>query len=256
MVGGGHMGGALLARWAELERVSIQVVAPARPAVPPGVDCVADADALDGGRFDLLVVAVKPQLIPAAIPPAARLLKLEGFVLSIAAGAGVAMVSAAAGDHPVVRLMPNMPARMGLGVSGLYAQPAVTADQRALAARMGEAVGTALWLETEDQIDRITAAAGSGPGYVFEFARVYELAARDLGFNAAQARALVQETIAGCMALAAATGDPFEVLRDSIMSKGGTTAAGVAALNGDGGLTARLHAALAAAYDRACALRG
>ncbi|XBQ17433.1 MAG: pyrroline-5-carboxylate reductase [Oceanicaulis sp.] len=256
MVGCGHMGGALLARWAELGGVDFTVLDPASPELPDGVALHTTPDTLGEARFDAIVVSVKPQLIDAAIPPAARFVKEDGFALSIAAGAPTATISKAAGGRPSVRLMPNMPARIGRGVSGLYAQDRVRPAQRDLTERMGEAVGTALWLADEDQIDRITAAAGSGPGYVYEFARVYQKAAEELGFDADQARALVLETIAGCMELAAETGQDFETLRDSIMSKGGTTAAGVNALNGDDQLTGRLKATLQAAYDRACELRG
>lgn len=256
MIGCGNMGGALLARWAQLDALSFTVVDPARPDVPDGVSVETSVDALEAGSFDALIVAVKPQLIDAAIPPAAGLLTSGGCAVSIAAGTSAATVSKAAKGAPTIRLMPNMPARIAQGVTGLYADDGCNADHRSLADALGDAVGTALWLESEDQIDRITAAAGSGPGYVFEFARTYEGAAQSLGFDRDQARALTLQTIAGCMALAEETGQSFEELRDSIMSKGGTTAAGVSALNADGGLDDRLNAALSAAYTRACELRG
>lgn len=255
MVGCGNMGGALLAQWAKLDGVTVTVIDPAGPATPEGVDVVDTPDKLSAESFDALVVAVKPQLIDAAIPQASGLLKEHGFALSIAAGTSAATISRAVGGRRAVRLMPNMPARIAQGVSGLYAQDGISPEQKQLAERMGEAVGTALWLADEDQIDRITAAAGSGPGYVYEFARTYQLAARELGFDEAQSRALVLQTIAGCMALAEETGDSFEALRDSIMSKGGTTAAGVAKLNENDVLADHVTAALKAAYDRACELR-
>ncbi|MEQ8404526.1 MAG: pyrroline-5-carboxylate reductase [Oceanicaulis sp.] len=255
MVGCGNMGGALLAQWAKLDGVAVTVIDPAGPQVPGGVDVVSSPDALSGQSFDALVVAVKPQLIDAAIPQAAGLLKEQGFALSIAAGTSAATISRAVGGRRAVRLMPNMPARIGRGVTGLFAQDGVTPQQKELAERMGEAAGTAIWVADEDQIDRITAAAGSGPGYVYEFARTYQLAAQDMGFDHDQSRALVLQTIAGCMALAEETGESFEALRDSIMSKGGTTAAGVAKLNENDVLTDHVKAALQAAYDRACELR-
>ncbi|MCR9129606.1 MAG: pyrroline-5-carboxylate reductase [Alphaproteobacteria bacterium] len=256
MIGCGNMGGALLARWARLDGLDFTVIDPADPEVPAGVAVKTSLDGLDEGSFDALIVAVKPQLIDKAIPPAAALIKTGGVAISIAAGTSAATVSNAAADAPAIRLMPNMPARIGQGVSGLYADPACSADHKALAEQLGEAVGTALWLADEDQVDRITAAAGSGPGYVFDFARAYQEAAEALGFDNDQARALVLQTIAGCMALAEETGQPFEDLRDSIMSKGGTTAAGVGVLNEGGEMDTRLRAALGAAYARALELRG
>jgi pyrroline-5-carboxylate reductase len=256
MIGCGNMGGALLARWARLDGLSFTVVDPAGPDAPEGVTLTTSVDGLDAGSFDALIVAVKPQLIDKAIPPAAHLLKSDGVALSIAAGTSAAVVSKAAASMPAIRLMPNMPARIGQGVSGLYADPACTPGHKALAETLGEAVGTALWLADEDQVDRITAAAGSGPGYVFDFARAYQEAAEALGFDPDQARALVLQTIAGCMALAEDTGQPFDQLRDSIMSKGGTTAAGVGVLNEGGEMDTRVRAALGAAYARAVELRG
>lgn len=256
MVGCGNMGGALLSRWIKLGGVGVTVVDPGEPKLPAGVKWVKSVDDLDASeRFDSLILAVKPQLIDVAIPPAAKFVKNGGCVVSIAAGASAAKVSAAAGDVSALRLMPNMPARVGRGVSGLYADAAATKDHRELGTILGEAVGEAIWLEDEDQIDRITAAAGSGPGYVFEFARTYQKAVEAQGFGPSDARRLVIETMAGCMALALEDEAGFEDLRNSIMSKGGTTAAGVNALNHDGVLDDRLNAALTAAYSRAVELR-
>lgn len=256
MIGCGNMGGALLARWARLDGLEFTVVDPASPDVPADVMLETNLDGLDEGAFDALIVAVKPQLIDKAIPPASKLLKKGGAAISIAAGTSAATVANAAGGAPTVRLMPNMPARIGQGVSGLFADSACTEDHKHLAEQLGQAVGTALWLADEDQVDRITAAAGSGPGYVFDFARAYQDAAEALGFDQKQARALVLQTIAGCMALAEETDQPFDALRDSIMSKGGTTAAGVNVLNEGGEMDTRLRAALGAAYARALELRG
>ncbi len=256
MIGCGNMGGALLARWARLDGFEFTVVDPAGPDVPDGVALKDSADALDAETFHALIVAVKPQLIDKAIPPASKLLEKGGVAISIAAGTSAATVSRAADGAPAIRLMPNMPARIGQGVAGLYADRACSGEHKNLAARLGDAVGTAIWLADEDQVDRITAAAGSGPGYVFDFARAYQEAAQALGFDAGQARALTLQTIAGCMALAEDSGEPFEALRDSIMSKGGTTAAGVGVLNEGGELDTRMRAALGAAYARALDLRG
>lgn len=248
------MGGALLARWALLDDITFTVLDPARPDVPEGVRVLTSADQLDDGAFDAFIVAVKPQLIDQAVPVTARALRAGGCAISIAAGTSAASVSRACGGAATIRLMPNMPARLGLGISGVFATSDATLSQIDLAMALGEAVGTSLRLADEDQIDRITAAAGSGPGYVFEFARCYQNAAQALGFSEDEARALTLQTLSGCAALAGETGQSFEALRNSIMSEGGTTAAGVAALNADGILDARMEAALQAAYARALEL--
>jgi pyrroline-5-carboxylate reductase len=249
------MGGALLSRWVKLDAVEITVLDPGDPKLPDGVTRVSNPSELGASRFDALVVAVKPQLIPAAVPEAAKYLSDDGCVISIAAGTSAESLSKHCGGAPIIRLMPNMPARIGMGVSGLYAEPSCTEAHRTLADRLATAAGAAIWLEAETAIDRITAAAGSGPGYVYEFARAYQDAVEALGFSATDAKALVRETILGSLTLAQDGDDSFEALRDSIMSKGGTTAAGVSALNADGELGRRVRKAVTAAYGRAVELR-
>ena len=108
----------------------------------------------------------------------------------------------------------------------------------------------------EDQLDRVTAVAGSGPGYVFELARAYVAAAEGIGFSHEQARALVLGTLEGTIAMAIAEDDKsLEDLRNSVTSKGGTTAAGLDALNGDGAVSRKFEQTLEAAYKRAVELR-
>ena len=249
------MGGAMLTRWAALDGLSFTVLTRRERDLPTGVRGVTSVSELGDERFDALIVAVKPQVIADAMPPAAAHLAETGCVISIAAGTASETVASHCAGAPVIRLMPNMPARIGMGVSGLFAQSGCSEAHKSLADRMARAAGEALWLDTEDKVDRITAAAGSGPGYVYEFARVYQSAVEAMGFSADEARRLVLETILGSLTLASEEDGEFEALRDSIMSRGGTTAAGVAALNSDGGLGRRLENAVSAAYERAVELR-
>jgi pyrroline-5-carboxylate reductase len=115
--------------------------------------------------------------------------------------------------------------------------------------------GTTVWVDEEDALDRVTAVAGSGPGYVFEIARTYIEAAEALGFTTAQARALVLDTMAGAVEMARRSDESVETLRNSVTSKNGTTQAGLDALNGDGTLTELMRRTTRAAYDRAVELR-
>ena len=254
-IGCGNMGGALLARWQELPDLSFSVVDPALDDAPTGATLVRDLSDLAPRSFDLVIVAIKPQLIDTIIPTIASALNPEGLVISIAAGTSAQVVSQAFGKAPVVRLMPNMPARVGRGVSGLFAQTEVSEAQRDLSARLASAAGRAVWVDDEDAIDRITASVGSGPGYIFEFARSYQASIEALGFAPTDARQMVIETMLGSLLLAEDDSTSFEDLRKSITSKGGTTAAGLSALNGDGALDDRLVSALEAAYARAVELR-
>lgn len=205
--------------------------------------------------FDLVIVAVKPQVVAEVLPDYAARMAPDGFVASIAAGCSIERLSALSGGAPVVRVMPNLSAAIGAGVSGLCADDSATPEQRATIEALMAAVGTTLWVPDEDMLDRLTAVAGSGPGYVFEIARTYVAAAEELGFSPAEARQLVLGTMAGTIAMAQGSSSSLEDLRTSVTSKNGTTAAGLDALNGDGALGQRFRATLDAAYDRAVELR-
>jgi pyrroline-5-carboxylate reductase len=115
--------------------------------------------------------------------------------------------------------------------------------------------GTVIEVPDEDALDRFTAVAGSGPGYVFELARAYVEAAKGLGFSHDEARRMVIATLEGTLAMASSSDEPLESLRNSVTSKGGTTAAGLAALNGEGELDRLLASTLTSAYERAVELR-
>jgi pyrroline-5-carboxylate reductase len=259
MIGCGKMGGALLNHWMSGGE-NFTIVDPALDSAPSPVRLVSDLNALGEEKFDVVIVAIKPQMIDDVLPGYASRLAEGGYVLSIAAGSSaqrIARAMAGAGEGaPVVRVMPNLPAAVGQGVSGLYAGSEVGADQRAHATAMMERAGTVVTVDDEDRLDRVTAVAGSGPGYVFEIARAYVAAAQEQGFSAEDARAMVLGTMAGALAMAMEDGAPdLETLRNSVTSKGGTTAAGLAALNGDETLSRLMRVTLQAAYDRAVELR-
>lgn len=216
-----------------------------RTAAPPN----------DEMAFDLVIAAVKPQMIDAVLPDYADRLSADGLVASVAAGVSLDRLRALAGGAPVVRIMPNLPAAIGRGVSGLCAHPSATPAQRDTIERLMTAAGTAQWVDSEDALDRFTAIAGSGPGYVFEIAARYVDAATALGFDPDVARRLVLDTMAGTIAMAQGSPLPLETLRDSVTSKGGTTAAGLAGLGGTGTLDTLLRDTVDAAYARAVELR-
>ena len=248
------MGGALLGRWIE-GGDSFTVVDPGLDDAPDGVRLVADAATLGTERFDTLVVAIKPQLIDDILPGHAAQIADDGYVLSIAAGCSIARLARLSGGKPVVRIMPNLPAAIGEGVSGLTASDDATSAQVDHATALMRHAGIVVPVESEDALDRVTAVAGSGPGYVFELARVYVEATGALGFDAEQARALVLGTMAGGIAMARQSDQSLEELRNSVTSKNGTTQAGLEALNGDELLSQRLRETVDAAYARAVELR-
>lgn len=256
------MGSALLAQWAapgngDLSAHHFHVIDPLADSSmsTDRVSFMTQPPPVEQCNFDLVIVAVKPQVVNAVLPDYVPRLADGGFVASIAAGCSIDRLSKLAGGAPVVRIMPNLPAAIGQGVSGLCAGPDVSQVQRGVIEDLMKAAGKALWVDSEDKLDRLTAVAGSGPGYVFEIARTYVEAAQSLGFTLEEARELVLGTMAGTIAMAMGSDQGLEDLRNSVTSKAGTTAAGLDALNADDGLTRRLRNTVDAAYARAVELR-
>jgi pyrroline-5-carboxylate reductase len=213
-----------------------------------GVSAHADATVILAA--DVIILAVKPQQlceILHALPP----LRPEQLVLSIAAGVRAGDISSWLGGHPaVVRAMPNTPALVGAGIAGLFALPGVTEAQKTQANRILEAVGSAVWVQEEAQIDVVTAISGSGPAYVFYFIEALEQAGIDLGLPAETARLLTLQTFFGAAALAIKDQSPPAELRARVTSKGGTTERGILALE-EGGVGYSIGLAARAAAERA-----
>jgi len=195
---------------------------------------------------EVIVLAVKPQQMQAAVAPLAGTLSDE-VVVSIAAGTRVANLVEWLGGHPrIVRAMPNTPALIGEGITGLYAAPGLTEPERERAAQVLAAAGDTVWVEDENQIDAITAISGSGPAYVFYFIESLEAAARDLGFDADTARKLALQTFRGAALLASGSPESPGSLREKVTSKGGTTEAALQSMSEAGVGDAIIRAARAA----------
>lgn len=178
------------------------------------------ADGIAGS--DIIVFAVKPQQLREAAQQLAALLKGQ-LLISIAAGIRAADLARWAGSQTIVRAMPNTPALIQSGMTGLYAMPAVSAAQREQAQSILAAVGETLWLQDEAMLDAVTAISGSGPAYVFYFIEALQQAARELGFSAGEARRLSLATFLGASKLASSSEEDASVLRARVTSKNGTT---------------------------------
>ncbi len=263
IIGCGKMGGALLSQWARGHdgnkegghATVFTVIDPFAPAVPEGVTLLKNDSTVGDRLFDIIVIAIKPQMIEEVLPAHVGRLAPGGFFLSIAAGFSIGRLAGLSGGKPVIRVMPNLPAAIGQGVSGLCPSADATEAMCASAEALMRLAGTVVRVPDEDSLDRLTAVAGSGPGYVFELARSYVSAANALGFSPEVARELVLQTLAGSIAMAQGSDLSLEELRNSVTSKNGTTEAGLKALNADGGLDERLSATVNAAYARAIELR-
>jgi pyrroline-5-carboxylate reductase len=180
-------------------------------------------------RAHWAVWAVKPQNFKTAAQSCVG--QIAGAVqLSVMAGIRSDTMVAALGTERVVRAMPNTPALVGMGISGLFAREAITLDERLEVQRMLTPTGGTVWVEQEPDLDAVTALSGSGPAYVFYFIEAMVQAAQDMGLSAEQGKQLALATFSGSTALAAASPEPPEFLRDRVTSQGGTTAAAVAVL--------------------------
>lgn len=202
------------------------------------------AEAVRGSQ--IIVLAVKPQQLHTVALQLAPL--LEGQLLvSIAAGLRAQNIAQWAGSRNIVRCMPNTPALVQCGMTGMYALPDVGAGFREQAQAILSAVGDTLWLDNEDMLDAVTAISGSGPAYVFYFIEAMQRAAAELGFNAEDARRLSVATFVGASKLAASSTEDVGLLRARVTSKNGTTERALLSLAADHVADSIVKAAQAAA---------
>ncbi len=196
---------------------------------------------------EVIVLAIKPQQLPTLAKQLAPLL-MSQLVISIAAGIRLGDLSRWLGDYAtIIRAMPNTPAQIQAGVTGLYALPSVSKAQIALADQILSAAGTTVWLDSEDKLDAITAISGSGPAYVFYFIEALQEAALALGLSEAQAKQLSIATFKGASLLADASNTPIATLREQVTSKGGTTEQGLLSLQ-----NSKVKQAIQLAAQKAC----
>lgn len=257
VLGAGNIGRALLAglmrSGTRAEQLSVgESVAAAREALARelGVTASADNEAAIAGA-EVVVLAVKPQEAQAVLKPLApALAAARPLLISVLAGTRVMDLEAWCGSEvAVVRAMPNRPALLGAGISGMYAPLKVNAAQRSTAEGVLKAVGEVVWVATEDTLDVVTALSGSGPAYFFLLAELMAEAGQQLGLEHAMAQRLAVVTLYGSGLLAHAEGAELARLRAEVTSRGGTTDAALRVFE-SGGLKKLVAQALAAAAAR------
>ena len=258
-IGGGNMarsliGGLLHNGW-PARQIVVSDPDPEQPArlyqLDPDLSVINDNDAA-AAAADVVVFAVKPQILQMACRELADTLQQSRpLVLSIAAGIRSTDIERwCGGDLPIVRCMPNTPALVQSGATGLFANAKVSDAQRALAETLMRAVGTAVWVGDEPQLDAVTALSGSGPAYVFLVIEAMQAAGEKLGLADEVARLLAIETVFGAAKLALESPDSPATLRERVTSKGGTTERALEVLEA-GGIRKLFEDALAAARKRA-----
>jgi pyrroline-5-carboxylate reductase len=264
LVGGGKMGGAMLAGWLArgLPRDHVVVVEPGAPAealrAAHGVTVHAGPEAIDPAfKPDVVVLAVKPQFMDGAAPPYARYAAPGVVFLSIAAGRTIAYFRAKLGAAAaIVRAMPNTPAAVGRGMSVCCAGPGVSAAQKRQCTALLEAVGEVAWVTDEGLIDPVTAVSGGGPAYVFLLVETLAEAGVKAGLPPELALQIARATVAGSGELLRQSPEPPSVLRQNVTSPGGTTLEALKILMAPDGLQPLFDKAIAAATRRGRELAG
>jgi pyrroline-5-carboxylate reductase len=261
-IGGGNMGRALIsgliANGLKAEQITVveantataqQLQNDLKVQIIPTLENIA----FNFAKNNVLVMAIKPQDFNIAAKALAPKLKHESapspMVLSIAAGIRLADMSRWLDHTRCVRAMPNTPALIGKGITGLFASTDISLEDRALAETICNAVGQSVWVSEEKLMDAVTAVSGSGPAYVFAFLEALQSAGEKLGLDAQAARKLAYATLEGATQLAQNSNESASILRERVTSKGGTTAAALEVLNQEG-WHAILEKAIAAADQR------
>jgi pyrroline-5-carboxylate reductase len=250
------MGGAMLKGWLAdgLAPERVLVIDPHAADLPADVTVARSIDQVaDGTSGDVIVLAIKPQVMADLLPSFSRLGAAGGVFLSVAAGKTLSFLSTQLGDGArVVRAMPNTPAAVGRGACGLFAGAGVSDTQKARCEELLAVSGLVAWVESEALIDAITAVSGSGPAYVFHLVEAMAQAGESLGLSADVAQALARQTIVGAGELLHQSPDSASQLRTNVTSPGGTTAAALAVLtDAETGLPPLMMRAMAACSQRA-----
>jgi pyrroline-5-carboxylate reductase len=270
-IGGGNMASALIGGLASghVSLQSIHVIEPAEAARDHllsrftsvlrghGIQFSVDARSCPA-EFSIapektwVILAVKPQHLQDACTNAhasVRQCLEEARILSIAAGIATQAITEWTGNARIVRAMPNTPALVNRGMTGLYAPTALNDQAKAQAEQLMAAVGSVVWVAEEALMDAVTALSGSGPAYVFRFIEALSAAGVTLGLTAAQSHQLTIETLEGALMLLKSSGEAPAALREKVTSKGGTTAAALGSLDQHNFMKI-ISAALTAARDR------
>ncbi len=250
LVGCGKMGRAMLDGWLRADICQkIYVVDPSVKLDHEKVVCLKEApNDLD---VDVIVFAVKPQILESI---ASDYFSYNCLFVSIAAGKSISFLSLALKKEEahIIRVMPNTPAAIGLGISGLFANDKSNAEDKVLAERLLAVCGDVVWLKTEDDMHAVTALSGSGPAYLFHFIEAMTQAGVGMGLKYEDANLLARKTIEGAAALSSSSDCDAQTLREAVTSPNGTTQAGLEVLMPR--LTPLLMETVEAAKDRSIEL--
>lgn len=238
LIGAGSMGGALLKGWLANDTIDIDQSAVFDPGVSAELKALCAEHQLSLNPVigsvapDAVLIAIKPQKADTLLPAYAALAE-NALNISVMAGKSIASISKALGGAArVARTMPNLPAAIGKGVTGLYAPDEIDAEGRAVIETLMAAAGETVWVNSEAQIDHVTAVSGSGPAYYFLLTEALAEAGEALGFDRAAAEKLALGTLTGAGALMAVETRTPAQMRSAVTSPGGTTEAALNVFDG------------------------
>lgn len=262
LVGAGNMGGAILRGWID-KGIDAQKIFVSDPNVSHEFEQYLNdhhisyaASVPQNLTIGCLVLAVKPQMMSSVLPTLSDMVRSDTIIMSIAAGTSISVIKEHLTNGLVIRAMPNTPAMIGRGVTGLVAEKPIDENLRADIAELMAACGLVEWVDNEDMLNSVTALSGSGPAYVFYLTEVMAAAGRELGLDEKIAMRLAKETVSGAGELIRRSEDEPTQLRENVTSPGGTTAAALNVLMKDSAMSALFANALRAAKDRAEELSG
>jgi pyrroline-5-carboxylate reductase len=263
LVGAGKMGGAMLEGWLKAGADPKKIVA-LDPGPPveikellarhgirhnPAVHTIEDAE--------VVLVAVKPQVMDEVLLPLVSLAKSKPLVLSVVAGKTIAKLAVHFGDDAsIIRTMPNTPAAIGRGITAMVGNAQVTTSQMALAEQLLSTIGEVVRVDTEEQIDWVTGVSGSGPAYIFLLTECLAAAGEKLGLSPKLAEQLARATVSGSGELMRSSGIDAATLRQNVTSPKGTTYEALQVLMAEDGLKPLMEKAVAAAARRSKELAG
>lgn len=252
-IGGGNMAqaliGGLIARGLPSTRITVSDPVEAIRHVLQEKEIHAIDDNLQAIKnADVVVLAVKPQVLAQVLKPLQGLFE-DKLIVSVIAGAEIATIAALTGAERIVRVMPNTPALVQTGAHGLYAHETVSAKDRELASQILAATGLTIWVQSEAQIDAVTAVSGSGPAYFFYLMESMIRAGKNMGLDEKVATALTLQTALGAAQMAITSSSTPSELRKNVTSPNGTTQAALEVFD-RAQISQNIQAALAAAQKR------
>ena len=239
LLGAGNMGGAVLRGWLDND-FNVAPIYVADPGLKDDMAALLDAKGVGYGpsvpkdeKASVLVLAIKPQMMDKVLPSVLACVDGDTLIVSIAAGTTIAAIKSHITQGLVVRAMPNTPAMIGRGITGVMAEDGLSGEGRELVTQLLSVCGPVEWFDDENTIDAVTAVSGSGPAYVFLLAEVMAQAGVKAGLDPDVAMRLARETVSGAGELMRRSDENASTLRQNVTSPGGTTAAALSVLMAD-----------------------